>query len=195
MQLRPHLAEDGGHDVGEHGHGHGDNREIDVCDGFGDRRARNSIAPRSTAGSESLRIGVETRDREAARSLGRQGDRRAHQACADHRQPQLRGLNRHPAATSRFVRSRISGEELVESLGGERAAVGPLEVREHPLLAVGIDEADPLALLVLLDRRHESQALVDEVDDGAVGVRDLLSKPRDAWVLRGGVVGHAALLP
>ena len=65
----------------------------------------------------------------------------------------------------------------------ERAAVRARQVLEHPLLALGVEEADPARLLVRLDLRDELQPLVEGVDDRAVGVGDLLAELRDDGVV------------
>src|SRR5207245_1485165 len=74
-------------------------------------------------------------------------------------------------------------EELAEPFLRERSAVQALEVAQHPFLAFGVDEVDAPRLLVLLDARHQLEALVEGLDERAVGVRDLLSKLPDQRIV------------
>jgi hypothetical protein len=74
--------------------------------------------------------------------------------------------------------------QLGEALRGERAAVRPLEVAEHPLLAVEVDEADAVLVLVALQPGDELQPLVHELDQRAVEVGDLPAGADDERVVR-----------
>src|SRR5213595_1228094 len=60
----------------------------------------------------------------------------------------------------------VSPEEF--AVGDEPAAVRACQVLEHPLLAFGVDEADPARLLVALQPGDEIQPLVDPVDERPV---------------------------
>src|SRR5438067_5766634 len=62
--------------------------------------------------------------------------------------------------------------QLAETLSRQRASVPALEVLQHPLLAREVDEADAVLVLVALQLGDEAQALVHELDERAVEIRD-----------------------
>src|SRR5215212_3461950 len=62
--------------------------------------------------------------------------------------------------------------ELAQPVGGQRAAVRALEVAQHPLLALRVDEADAVRLLVALQARDELEPLVQRLHQLAVVVGD-----------------------
>ena len=74
-------------------------------------------------------------------------------------------------------------EQLLQPVRRERAAVCALQVLQHPLLALGVEEVDAARLLVALQPRDEPQPRVDRVDDRPVGVGDLLAELLDEWVV------------
>src|SRR5579863_7716473 len=84
-------------------------------------------------------------------------------------------------------------EQLVVELGEpfrrQRPAVAALEVLQHPLLPREIDEADAVLFLVPLQLRDETQALVHELNERTVDVRDLTSKIAHERIGRGRDVG------
>jgi hypothetical protein len=77
--------------------------------------------------------------------------------------------------------------ELGEALGRERAPVRALQVLEHPLLAREIDESDAVLVLVALELRDDAQALVHELDERAVEIRELAAHLQHVRI-----VGHSS---
>ena len=73
--------------------------------------------------------------------------------------------------------------DLLQALRRERAAVRPGQVLQHPLLAGGVEEADPAFLLDLLEPRDELQPRVDRLDDLHVVVGELLAQLADDRVV------------
>ena len=67
-------------------------------------------------------------------------------------------------------------EELAQPVGRHRPAVRALEVAQHPLLALRVDEADSARLLVALQPRHELEPLVEGLDQLPVVVGDRLAE-------------------
>ena len=95
-----------------------------------------------------------------------EGEERGRRGCI--RRPEGAELAA-PPATSRFDRSRILREELAAGPPPRAARGSPGQVVEHPLLPLGVEEADAARLLVRLHLRDQLQPRVDRVEDRAVG--------------------------
>ena len=83
----------------------------------------------------------------------------------------------------REVEDRL--EQLPQALFRERAPVRAGQVVEHLLLALRVEKAEPLRVLVGLDLRDELEAMVHGFDDRAVEGGDLLAEP-----VQDRIVGH-----
>src|SRR5581483_4427823 len=65
----------------------------------------------------------------------------------------------------------------VDAVGRQRAAVQLTQPGQQPCLLVGIEERDPLRLLVRADLANQLEPPVDELEDLRVGRRGLIAKP------------------
>src|SRR2546421_153009 len=84
-------------------------------------------------------------------------------------------------------------EELLQSFVRKRSAICALEVLQHPLLPLRVDEADSARFLVALEARDQSQTHVQRVHDGTVRVGDFLAEPADEGIVVHGRPGHLSL--
>src|SRR5581483_2705979 len=98
-----------------------------------------------------------------------------------------RGRSRPPEDTrSASSRRRLpldevehEGDELLEAVLGERALVHALQVPDEPRLAAGVEEGDPVRLLVAAQLGDLPQACVEGRDEPLVERRDLVAERRD----------------
>src|SRR5205085_8300849 len=70
-------------------------------------------------------------------------------------------------------------EELGDAARRDRSLVCRLELDDELFLTLGIAQRDPLGTLVLVQRAHEREPLVDRGEERSVGGRDLLAVVAD----------------
>ena len=133
-----------------------------------------------------LTVSTRSRARCSTRPTSRPSRRASRRPSRRRRSERYAAAASPSPATSRFVRSRSSREELAQPLVGERPAIRLGELVEQLPLAVRVDERKPDLLLVTPERGDELEPRVDGVEDRAVELGDLVAESLDGRVSHGG---------